>query len=148
MSTRARRPRIFSAPPHIGQSFVLFACTKRKTALFHKAVIICHYHRAPSPGDMIPHHVTARNFRAAASDAGHPPPAVAGHFGPAETIKQKELDGLLARDRELDRLFERIYEYSFCQGRMSNFLKIFISAFIPPEKSMAFSGGLCYNKDK
>ena len=50
--------------------------------------------------------------------------AIIGHsMQIAETdrgIKQKELDGLLARDRELDKLFERIYEVICCKGRMSN----------------------------
>jgi hypothetical protein len=30
--------------------------------------------------------------------------------------KQRELDGLLARDKELDGLFERLYEDVCCKG--------------------------------
>jgi len=41
--------------------------------------------------------------------------------------KQKDLYALKARDRELDKILSKSYEESVCQGRMSNFPKIFIS---------------------
>jgi len=75
-NARGRRPRISSAPPQTGQTLVLLAITKRKTALFHKAVIICRHHRAPSPAHIILQHLAARNF-------GTPPSAVQGHPGSA-----------------------------------------------------------------
>ena len=90
MNTRSRQQRIRSAPPQIGQSFVLFVLTKRKTALFHKAVIICHHHRAPSQGGIIPLYVDARNFGTLTSAVpGHRAPAVAGQRAPAETSVEK-----------------------------------------------------------
>jgi hypothetical protein len=53
--------------------------------------------------------------------------AVIGHsmktVEAGRVLKQKELDGLLVRDRELDTLFTRIYEDKVCQGILSNSLK-------------------------